>query len=254
MSGDAMRALRGCGAAGILAAGLVGCGSARDASTVESPAVNTLEVDAATSTSRPERAPRPTVPPGAVLSLPRVDWPCDIDETLADGGGRQILQFVYGDRTECVLPANLAAQGLVGCADEIVAYNFGDDSPRYRLRFTYDASGTLHSTQDGDAVPDTFAWGPTLVQKASDGDRLYGPIEGGFSVTEGGKQAVVARVEGGRVVEITLNFFILDRTLVQKIEWTRGRVTRIDSGGDILVPSYDCGSGWRSKWEDPPPP
>lgn len=246
----------------VVAAALLGCGagsaSARnEPADVRSSGVSTADVDPAApraSASHPNvgqrRAPRTLIPPGAVVSLPRVDWPCDIEETLGDGGETQVLQFVYSERTECLLPFDLLSNGLVGCPDEIRAYRPGDDSPLYRLRFTYDAGGRLHSTQDGEGVPSTFDWGASLVEHDGGVDRLYAARDGGFEVTENGRVTVVAIVDDGRVVDMTKDFFPLQHTLVQKIEWTNGRITRVDSGGDVLVPSYDCEtSGRRSKSE-----
>lgn len=187
-----------------------------------------------------KRAPRTLVPPGAVVSLPRVDWPCDIEETLGDGGEKQLMQFVYGERTECLLPGDLMSSGLIGCPDEVRVLRFGEDIPLYRLRFTYDAGGRLRSTQDNEAEPDTFEWGAALVGRHGGVERRYAAREGGFEVTENGHVTVAAILDAGRVVELTLDFFPLHHTLVQKTEWANGRVARIDSGGDVLIPSYDC--------------
>jgi hypothetical protein len=68
---------------------------------------------------------KPKAPAGAMVSLPKSDWPCARRETTTvkqETGDRQstsITRFEYGKATSCLLPLELVSEGLVGCAISI---------------------------------------------------------------------------------------------------------------------------------------
>lgn len=226
------------------------CGSPASAS---HPGIVDVRVSAEPSSTN--AAPRVTpdaagpLPPGAVASPPRADWPCEIAITL-DGGEEELLQFDYGAQQHCVLPADLVTTGVIGCPDDVRAYRPPVDDLRYHIHYTYDANGRLASMQDGEAAPHSIEWGAALVDHA-DPDRVYRAREGGFEIVEGDHTVCVADVKDGRLVHAIRSYQPLDHQLEETIVWKGRRIARIESGGDVLEPRYDCVADDRSGWVKP---
>ncbi len=219
---------------------VLSCGKPATTAPTQGPSESSGNGDALSGAANDSSTTAVALLPGAMPSVPRSDWPRRFEMTLRDDGGLQFIDFEYGTRDHCIVPMDLAATGVIGCPS-IARVHRGDDDSLYELVYTYDDQGRMTSFQDGPTAPDTYDWDSEQLEHVHSSSRRYAATDDGFEVRDGDTVIMTAVVEDGRPTRIEHRYPKMNRTLVQTLPWTGTRVGTIDSGGDMLEPSYDCG-------------
>ena len=186
----------------------------------------------------PSERPAPPGPTRAVFrSPPAVDWPCGVDELT--GGDLRERAFTYGGPSACLLPIDVVADGVLGCATGSRTIALPGERVVDEVAYRYDVRGRLVELRRA-GTRSTFVWEGEQLLARTDRTRddavTIRYLERGDTIEllDDATLTAALRVDGAHPAELVA---AEARTTYR---WAGGRLARYDRPDAHLRPLYDC--------------